>query len=489
MFNTRWLLLSALCSLSTFASSSLEQKTLRVESLMRLQPELSAVSFDGYQRELGYERLGLAVEARAQIETNLLAEKIKAQIHLAYEAALKENKSPEDARLEIRDAIESDLELAAPSMKDELLEYALIVLDSVDDPAVNEEVKLPSIFKTMESVVLSRKSFLDPRDAFVFSPTANSSKDSEKKIYSSREQLLSSLVSERESSRWVSSTNLTTRTAEIVKTESSLSMQVKMEFLGAEIEAGPRITFSRQIATEAIVTSEGLNPVITSSGEFDRYKKGTNNQYITKNGKKVPRYISFYCDAELKFETDTVGSGGFKYFGMGADLKVSKSFQNSVTIQSRRIALPEVVGNKTVTVNMIAQVCNSFINQKYSNSMTVRKSLDAMMKGVVSGLVYSNPRTTCATDSACTNWFNKENIAFKRRGNRARCVENSKEKFKSCQLRGLAGQNCAVIENRKKTSSGENEYICDTGLRCVKYIDATYVLGYNWSYSVGRCQK
>ena len=423
-----------------------------------------------------------------------MAEKIRDQIHSAFQAALKEHKSPQLAREEVREAIESDLEQAAPDLKQELLIFANSTLDEVEQGGISQETDLANVEGVLRKEVVIRKNFLNAEDSMLdgdpITPRANGNKDSEKKTYNTKQELMESLVSDRESSRWVSTSGQTVKTAQATKAETKISMQVKMEFLGAEIEAGPSISFKREISTDAMISSEGLSPVINRDGTFDRFKRDRDNKVIYKNGKAVIRYVSMTCDADLKFETEGTMGGGFKYMGMGADVSVSSSYSNTVNFQSRRIALPETVAGKTLTVKYIAELCHGeFLKAKATNTMTVRQSLDVMMKNVVSGLVYSNPKTKCAQNSDCANWFNKEVISLKKRNNTYRCVEDKRDKFRFCQLRGLSGQNCSVIEGGKRTSSGQNEYPCDWGLKCVKKVDATYIFGYDWSYSLGKCGK
>lgn len=499
MFNSRWLILAALVSTSSFAGVSFKQKQLRVQSLMKLQLHAPAIVFEDYQRELEYEKLGLTVEHRAKNETNLLADKIRLQVRVAYEAALKENKSPELAREEIKAAIEKDLALANSDMREELLSLALETLNNIEIAPTSEEVDLSTVEVVMMRKVETRQEFLNTDDhdksvaqigADPVNPKANTSKDSEKKDYASKAELMESLVSDRESSRWVSTANQTVRTAEIVKNEGKISLQIKVEFLGASLEAGPVITFKRQYSTNAVIMAEGLSPVIMRDGNFDLSKRDRSNQVILKNGKIQKRYVAFYCDVDLQFSTEYAGAGGFKYMGLGADVTISKSFENSVNMQSRRIALPESVANKTITVKYISELCHGDFKQaRYSNNMTVSQSLDIMMRNVVSGLVFSHPQTKCIQDSQCKDWFYGEVIAAHRSKNTYRCVEDSGDKHRFCQVRGLAGQNCNVYENGKRTSSGEWEYDCNFGLKCVKTESASYLFNYTWSYSKGKCQK
>lgn len=490
MFNPRWVILAGLVSFSSFGAVSFKEKQMRVQNLMDLQKHAPAIAFEAYQRELGYEARGLSLDDRASIETNLLAEKIRSQVQLAFEAALIEQKSPELAREEVKAAIESDLEYAAPELKEELLNFSLETLNNAEAGAVNSEVDLSQVQSHMKKQVVAREQVLNEEGSMPLIAKANTSKDSEKKDYASAEELMQSLVSDKDSSRWISSSNQTIKTAEVVKSEVKISMEVKMEFLGASIEGGPSISFKREISTDAIISSEGLHPVIISGGNFDVFKRDEKNAILMKNGNPVKRYISFICDAEMSFETEYAGGGGFKYFGMGAETSVSKKFQNSVNLQSRRVALPESVAQKTMTVAYLSRLCHTeFLKTKYNNNMTVQQSLNTLMKSVISGLVFSHPKTKCAQDSQCKNWFNKEQIAFKRKNNTYRCVEDAKDKFRGCELRGKVNQKCSVYENKKRVSQGINEVVCDKGLKCVTQDRATFVFGQIWTYATGFCQK
>lgn len=474
---------------------------MRVEALMEMQKNTPAVSFDGYRRELEYEARGLDLDQRAKNETNLLAEKIRTQILFSYEAALKEHASPELAREEIKNAIESDMELAAPELKEELLNLSLESLENVHEGVSNSEVKLDKVQTSMKEKSSARREVLNKEDHVLGADPMvvreNTSKDSDKKDYATRAELMSSLLSDKESSRWVSSSNQTLRTVELVRSDLKISMQVKMEFLGGSIEAGPSIVFSREIVTNASIMAEGLNPVLRDfviDGKrvnmFDRLKRDSSNRPIMKDGKEVARYISFHCDSELKFETDTRGAGGFKYFGMGADVVISKKFRNSVNLQSRRLALPYSVEGKVMTVKYISELChNDFLKSKFSSNMTVQQSLNSLMKSVVSGLVFSHPQTTCIQDSQCKTWFTKENIASKRNKNVARCIEDQKDKFRTCQLRGQVGQRCLVYQDKKLVSSGFNEYTCDKGLKCVTVVAPEFGLGIQWFNAIGKCTR
>jgi hypothetical protein len=492
MFNSRWLFCAALISLPAIAGVSLEEKQQRVQELIELSRQLPAASFEGYHRELEYERRGLSLETRASVEANLLADQVRKRVIQAYEAALKNHTNPQAAKQEVRDAIEADIELAAPELKNEILEVAFNTLETIEQGGFSsQEVEIKEVEVVMMKKVMARSNYLNRETlSDPLLPVANPHKDSEKKEYKNKQELLESLTSERDNSRFVSTANISVKTAEIVSTQSDLSLQVKMEFLGAELEAGPSITFKRSLSTDATIMAEGLNPVILRDGNFDHVKRDASNKPIIKNGKVLKRYVAFLCDVDLNFETDYAGSGGFKYMGIGGGVSAASRFSNTVTIASRRISLPESVAGKTVTVKYISELCHKdFVKAKISNHLTVMQSLDLMMKNVVSGLRFSHARTKCAEDRHCADWYNREVISLQKKNNVARCVEHSTEKYKFCQLRGKVGQNCPVYRGGKRVSSGENEYTCDKGLKCVMTDDDDYFVGIKIESATGVCRR
>lgn len=491
MLNSRWVILAALIAGSSFAEVSFEQKQERVKSLLSFQKAIPSLAFEAYRRELSYEEMGLSINARAKYETNILADKIRLQVQSAYEASLKVNKDEDIAREEVRANIEKDLNLAAPEIKDELISFAMNTLDTIDSGASSSTVMLENVELMMEKEVLVRKAYLNQEEmtSINIDPISNPSKDSERKDYKSREDLMEALVSNRDSSRWVSTSNQTLKTSEVFRTESAISLQVQFEFLGVAIEAGPMIKFKRKYSTNATIMAEGMNPLLYRDGNFDFWKRDENGNIVKKNGKEVKRYIAFVCDADLEFETDYAGAGGFKVLGLGGDSSFSKSYTNSVTMNSRRIALPEYVANKSMTMKYASELCHrDFLNARFNNSMTVSSSLHIMMKNVVASLTFSHPQTKCAVDEQCYDWFNQEIISLVKIKNFPRCGESKREKYRSCQLRGLEGQNCPVYEKGKRTSSGQWEYACDTGLKCVKTSNQTFFLGAVWEYAKGKCQ-
>lgn len=497
MLKSRLIVLAVLVSASsfdTFARVSFQEKQLRVASLLKLQSHNPLLAFEAYKRELNYEAKGLTINNRAKNETNLLADKIRYQVTKAYKAALSNKNNSELAREEIRTNIEKDLELAAPELKEELLSLAMKTLDSIDNGGSSEEIELSNIEIEMKKEVLKRANFLNQEDEeIVLPPTqikSNSSFDADKKNYLSTSELLASLVSDQANTRLISSSNQTIKTANIIRHDTSVSLQVKFEFLGAAVEAGPQISFKRQYTTNALIKAEGLNPVVLNNGNFDFSKRDTSGKIIIENGIEKKRSISFACSAELEFSTDYSGAGGFKFMDVGLESSIQNVSTNNVTLTSRIISLPESVANKILSVKYLSELChNHFLETKFNNNMNVSSSLNIMMKNVVAGLTFSHPKTKCAVDTQCYDWFNDEVITFMKGKNFPRCTEtNGSEKFRVCRLRGLEGQNCPVYEDGKLTSSGKYEFSCDNGLKCVKYENQTFFLGAIWTPSKGKCQ-
>lgn len=491
MINKRWLFLATLVSFSSFGAVSFKEKQLRVKTLMKMQKAAPALAFEAYQRELGYEAKGLSIDMRAKNETNLLAEKMRSQVRSAYEAALLRHQSPQMAREEVKDAIERDLEMAAPELREELTKFSLESLNNIEVGEVNREVQLDRVEAALKKEVVNRKQFLNQEDVLQEQVQGKVVEDDAmKESFDTRAELMESLTSERPSSPWVESSNQVAKTVRVTSADINLSLQVKMEYLGVALEAGPTISFSRNFVTSGTIMSEGLKPVILTGGEIDRFVYDRNNKRIIKDGKPLERYTSFWCDAELKFGSRYAGGGGFKYMGLGGGVTISKSFEQGVSVQSRRISLPKTVANKYMTSDYISELCHKdFLRARVNGTITIRESLNVMMKNVISGIVFVNPKTKCATTNHCKEWFDKEVISLKKKNNTYRCVENIKDKYRFCQLRGTAGQSCPVIEGGKLVSSGSNEYPCAGKLKCIKTHDATTFYGNIVSPAKGTCQK
>lgn len=483
--NSRLAILSLIFSLSATAGVSIKEKENRVNFIESIGQVAPSVSIEAYKRELGYEREGLSFEERARKEANLLAEKIKKQIALSYEAALEKKNDPEAAYNEIRTAIQKDLTLAAPEFRAELESLSLEALDQiVSGGSISQEIKLEKVEEILLKSVEARSNYLSTPDAVgihngsAFNLNGLLENGLLQLDYNSKQDLLDALVSNDESTRWVSTANSSIKSAEISENAARISLQVKIEFLGVSLEAGPRISFKRKYNTFATVMAEGLSPAVLPNGKFN---------YLKPN--KERRFLAFFCDASLEFETEYSGGGGFKVAGIGAEGNVSKTYKNTVTLTSRRILVPERVGNHNVNLNFLSEICHrNFLNSRIDSSTTVADSLNIMMKSSLESLRYTHPDTKCARDNHCYNWYNNEVLAMVKLNTYPRCVESQDGMSRLCALRGLEGQNCTVKKNGKRVSGGMFEYVCDQGLKCVQIQkEGWFTNGELYQPAKGRC--
>lgn len=493
MLHKRWVVLSAFLSFSALAGVSLEEKQNRIEYLEDLQAKVPMMDIDAYRRELRYEKMELSIEERAKSEAALIAEQIKTQITRAYEASLTK-KSPEEAASEIREAIEKDTLLVAPELRSEIKALSLRTLEHIQAGEISSQGNLDGIQKAVMKGVQERYDFLNEEgetiplsgmdiNAMSDGPVAN---NNEKQAYVSKAELMQSLVSDGENVHWISGGGVTLKSSRAVKKDSNVNMQVKAEFLGVALSAGPTFSFSREYSSDVTIMADGMNPVLLSdvtgsNGDFDFYKKDA-------KGKPVKRFINFTCNTTLDFGSEIKAGGGFTVAGIGATGNLSTSYKNTVSLSSRRVAVPEKIDGKATTFKMLTELCtNDFLKARVTSNMTIADSLNIMMKNVVSSLRYSHPKTRCARDSHCYNWFNNE-LGMIKLNNFPRCVGTS-EAIYTCQLKGLEGQNCPVYDAKgTRISDGMFEFKCDTGLKCVQYQSAGWFRGWDiYKFAKGKC--
>ena len=206
MIKANWILLSTLVSFSAFGKVSFQEKMNRVEYLESLNSESVSMNIDAYRRELQYEKQQLSLEQRAENEASLLVEKIKVQIQKSYEAALKKN-SPEEAVAEVRQAIEKDIGLIAPELRDEIREIALSILEDVENGQMSSSISSDNLQRVLISGVKARSEFLNTEadttslsarayeDVDSGTPTSSSVlSDANKQEYKTKEELLESLA-------------------------------------------------------------------------------------------------------------------------------------------------------------------------------------------------------------------------------------------------------------------------------------------------------
>lgn len=483
MLNSKWILMTAFLSFSALAGVSFEEKRNRVDFLEELTKDTAPMNVEAFRRELEYEKQELPLERRAENEANLLAEKIKLHVQKAYQAAL-ETKSPEEAYEEVKATIEKDLLLVAPELHDEIKEISMDALDDAQAGGSSSIVNYANLQKAMLKSIQERVEFLneegeeinlvDPATDKMLGGSVGG--DNERQSYRNKSEILESLVSDRDNTRWVSTSHMSIRSDDLRKVDSKVSLQVKVKFLGVGLEAGPTIEFSRTYKTNVAVMAEGLNPVLGSDGNFDFVVRDRMGRPVKSGGKNKRRFIVFTCETNLEFASNYSGSGGFSVAGVGGSTSVSRHYSNSVSLSSRRIAVPESIGGRSVTYKYLTQLCHiDFLRARVTNNMNVAGSLNVMMKNVVASLRFSHPQTRCMRDTHCYKWFNKTAFTVSKKKIFPRCLEHRTEKYRSCYARGLPGQNCAVYENGKRTSSGQFEFSCDRGLRCVKYQNAGWM--------------
>lgn len=465
-------------SSAALSEVSFQDKVRRVNLLERLTKGNFQISLEGYKRELIYEQKGLPLEERVEIESNLLAETIKNQIIKAYESAFAVNQDHEEAIEEIRNAVARDLKLASPEIQEDLHQISVETIDNLANGVNHSSAKNENIKKIMADEVEKRVTYLNnesdlelsdsiDNDLKKFNKLFKSKVDPTILSYARKSDLLSTLVSHEEHSSWIYTSTVSMSSADSIQMDANISLQVNIEFLGASVAAGPKINFSRKYKTNVFVNAEGMNPILSAEGNFDLRFRDRSGK-TTDKGRK--RKMDFYCQAELDFESQYSGGGGFSYSGIGASASVAKGYTNSVILKSRRLIVPEFVENRQVTYKFLVDLCNKdFLNTKIDDTMTVSDSLNVMMKGMVTNLIFSHPKTNCAIDSHCYNWFNQEVVSLIRSKNYPRCVEDKQEQFMGCELRGLKGQNCSIYDNQgKRISNGILEYTCDKGLKCIQ---------------------
>jgi hypothetical protein len=106
-----------------------------------------------------------------------------------------------------------------------------------------------------------------------------------------------------------------------------------------------------------------------------------------------------------------------------------------------------------------------------------------MMENIVASLEFSHPKTKCVVDTDCIDWFNNQVVYLWKLGTYPRCFEESREKYRACELRGLQGTGCKLYKNGVLVSAGSWEVDCDKGLKCVQYDDGGW-----FGFPKGKCQ-
>jgi len=476
-------------SVPGYAEVSFKKKDNQIHFIENLSHVAPAISIEAFKRELEYEKSGLAIEERARNEAQLIAENIHNQIAFAYEKAMTDFGDEEKAYKVVFEAFKKDLELVSPSLKNEILEFSKKSLDQIRYGGVSNDLVLPSLEQNLLPNIEKRATVLSQGLIDGVVPGSKKSKDdhtdnSDQLEFSTHQEFLENLVSNRPSTRWVSTANQNISSGEIITKEENVSLQVKIDFMGVTIEGGPQINFRREYITNVNIMAEELSPIILPDGNFNTIKRDFEGKVILKNGKPQKRFLAFSCEAALRFSTEYKGAGGFKVIGMGGGGVVSQMFTNSVTLNTRRVLVPDYISNRTVTMSYLSDLCNRhFLKTQINDHLTVEQSLNIMMQNVVAGLRFSHPQTKCIVDTDCINWYNTEVMYIWKMGTYPRCFEEQREKYRACELRGLEGYACPIYKNGKLVSTGKFEIECDKGLKCVQYQEDGFL-----RYAKGRCE-
>lgn len=465
------------------------------------QRQLTLLDDGIYNREAFYESIDLPIEERARRESNLLIETVKTQVESVYLNLLEDTGSVDLATSEVREKIEADLKTMSPDLRNEIRDIAFNFLDAVArGETTSVETAAPVIESEMVKTSTARTNLL--RSGFILlneapvqsglkSRTTPPIRANTTTDYKNKAELISSLISIEESIIGGSMSSMASiNSSKSTMVGTSVSYRVSVEFLGANLSAGPSLSFNRTYSTSVNANGDGLSP-LTSRNDFDFYVRDESGKIKLKNGKPEKRYMTFACNANLDFSTTLQGSAGLSVMGVGADVNASRVYSNNVRLNSRRIMLPEYLEGQTVNMSTLAQICHKdFLNARLRTNLTLKDSLNIMMRDVISTLVYSNPKTKCLTDAHCQNWFNKSIKPVSGRTAVPRCLEETREHYFACYARGTLGTKCPIYSKGKLISDGTNEYNCDRGLRCVKTKEYGWLKSFSlFQYAEGRCQR
>lgn len=451
-------------------------------------------------RELGYNFQRLTIDERARLESQRLLTIVAEATLAAYEKAISEGASEEVARAEVEELVSVDLAKLDPNMANEIQAVVTAVLDGREIPTNVSPLFQNRVIEASElrQAQLSQTSpanltaGLQRMDAVVGVGSGTGLNASTRGVrrYQTRQELIAAMVSGDESERWVATANMSVKSSRATGHDETFTAQLSVEFLGSQISAGPIFTFKRRLTTSVDVKGEGMYPLFNEQGIFDLIWKGADGRPLTNsNGTHQRRFVFFTCDAELLIESERALRGGFKISGVGAEGNLVHTYQNTITLSSRRLLVPDSVDGRQVNLAFLAQIChNDFMRARTQNGRSVRDNMNTTARNLASGLTFVDRASECMVDTHCNNWFRGVVSIHKYRTapRCARAVGNNA--MFSCQLRGQVGANCQVVRNGRRVSSGYFEYTCDRGLRCVvtREGNANFFTREPW---VGECRR
>lgn len=453
-----------------------------IEKLSGLEGDVPRSRIEELSRSLGYESRGLQIDTQAELEGQRLLNIITSQVHRIYSNALAESGSPEEAREEAQSLILSDLDNIAPELRKDFEKLALEALDAaISGVGVSlplDSVALPQIFlKPLED----DQAFLRFKEvAGVDSPFATSADDAEKLSYKNLNELLTSMTSPRRGARWMEGSGVEGVSETASSRDGEVSIRFKANFLGVEVEAGPVVKFSREVKSTLRLVAEGRYPISKHDGTFDLYERDSNGKALSKT-----RYAVFYCDLNVNYSSEALASGGFSVAGLGGKSSIARTLKESVSIESRRLMIPEFIAGRQVTIHQLRQICQRhYIGAKVNPRMTVRGLADVQLRNQLAGVVYSNPKTQCGKDSHCVNWYRQNKRGVYGPYAYPRCVTDRRENFRYCRAYGAINRPCPVYENGKLVSKAMFALPCDRGLKCVTTKEAGALF---WQYAEAKC--
>lgn len=480
MFRSSWVTLAVACSFSTMLWAERSANY----SLAELKEELSKESSSASSRD------------EAKREAKALVQKIRNLVMIAYDAALKEGMTSTKARDHVLSILEKDIsQNVASELQGAVRDVARDALADAMRAPVNSEVELRNLQKISEENNRESRA-IDLKEEGTQYPA-------DKKHFDSYDQLLKSMTSGGQSVRWTTTSNQNTIIGKTTRQEEKRSFQLKAEFLGTGIDAGPVVEFSSEITVKALLMVEGYAPAILEDGRLDYFQKNSEGADRILNDVKARRHVAFACEAEMFSQAElkagvTLSAGiasyadlSFAGVGKWENSRVERDFR-VLTATTRRVIVPETINGKMVTVKTLNDIClKYYLDAKVYKDLTVKGTLDKRLQDLVSNLYYSTTKTKCGTDNHCYDWYKYEITSILKRSNIPRCITNEElndkrertDVYRICQLRGLKYQACPVFDEAGKlASTGMFEYTCDQGLKCVTVEKAGFM-----KYAVGRC--
>lgn len=498
----------ALVSGLSFAAVDEAQLAARLKQLAPLAEQ--GLDYAALEREASYELQSLPTSERARLEAQLLFSRVQAATVTAYEQALEESHGNADEAVSIvREFVENDLAKVNPTLSASIKAATEQIISNgaqqteaitefpanVTDFFTNESKERQELLNQDAFETASRSSNSRLKTATGVNPSSGSGLNAAARgvrSYKTKPEFLKAMVSGDESERWVATANMSIIDGEMSGSDGEISLQVKVDFLGSEISAGPTLRFYYTASTSLDIKGEGIYPIYDGNGLFDLNWKGADGRPLVTNGKTQRRFVFFTCNASIELETKIEGGGSLKIFGMGAEGRSMTAWRKTIEASSRRMLIPDTIDGQQVTVQMLAKICHKdFLNVRTQNGKTARQNLHMTLANMAKSLVYSNPSMQCATDNHCTGWFNKKWRISKMRAV-PRCAQSvGNSGLMTCQTRGREGASCPVYLKGKHVSVGVLEHPCDKGFRCVviqPYVPNIISFLPAVTYGVGECR-